>query len=154
VSILHPASSTLAVSDPGSTRLVYATIVGLLLIGFALVALGIWLIRQTRVDLPVLAPLERMGDRNWRRQTDPASQRRLLDEVRPDGAEPLRLQASPPAVDADFDVSQRPVASMNDLAPPAAGTRAPTPAGIERPELDDVSADLARDGIETSATEP
>ena len=128
----------LGAGDPGSTRLVYAMVAGLVVIGVLFVLLGIWLFRQTRYDPPVLAPLERMGDKEWRRQRDPATQRRVLDELRPAGAEPLRPEASPPNLDAEFDAAERPVTSMSDLAPPDAETRTPTPKGIDRPDLLDL----------------
>jgi hypothetical protein len=151
VSVLHFApTSIVAAGDPGSTRLVYATIAGLVVIGIVLVVLGVWLIRQTRIDPPVLAPLERMGDRDWRRQTDPATQRRILDEVRPEGAEPLHSEPSPPTPDAEFDLAERPVAPMSDLAPPAPYTRAPTPLGLKRPVVEPTSAD-ASDAVNTES---
>ncbi len=124
----------LGAGDPGSTRLVYAMVAGLIAIGVVFILLGIWLVRQTRYDLPVLAPLERMGDKDWRRQRDPATQRRVLDEVRPAGAEPLRPESSAPNLDAEFELADRPVAPMSDLAPPSLETRTPTPEGIERPD--------------------
>ena len=98
----------LGAGDPGSTRLVYAMVAGLVVIGVLFVLLGIWLFRQTRYDPPVLAPLERMGDKEWRRQRDPATQRRVLDEVRPTGAEPLRHEPSPPNLDAEFESGRSP----------------------------------------------
>ena len=110
-------------------------VIGLVLVGIALIVLAVWLIRQTRYDLPVLAPLERMGDRDWRRQSDPATQRRILDEVRPEGAEPLRSESSPPSLDAEFELADRPVASMSDLAPPVAEARSATPHGLDRPDM-------------------
>jgi hypothetical protein len=116
-------------------------VAGLIVIGVLFVLLGIWLVRQTRYDPPVLAPLERMGDKEWRRQRDPATQRRVLDDVRPTGAEPLRPEASPPNLDADFELADRPVASMSDLAPPDPETRTPTPKGIDRPDLLDLLDD-------------
>ncbi len=142
----------LGAGDPGSTRLVYAMVAGLVAIGVLFVLLGIWLFRQTRYDPPVLAPLERMGDKEWRRQRDPATQRRVLDEVRPAGAEPLRHEPSPPNLDAEFELAERPVASMSDLepstqsvgpsmsdlAPPTPESRTPTPKGIDRPDLLDM----------------
>jgi hypothetical protein len=131
----------LGAGDPGSTRLVYAMVAGLIVIGVLFVLLGIWLVRQTRYDPPVLAPLERMGDKEWRRQRDPATQRRVLDDVRPTGAEPLRHEPSPPDLDAEFEVADRPVTSMNDLAPPDPETRTPTPKGIDRPDLLDLLVD-------------
>ena len=128
----------LGAGDPGSTRLVYAMVAGLVAIGFAFILLGIWVFRQTRYDPPVLAPLERMGDKEWRRQRDPATQRRVLDEVRPKDAEPLRHESSPPNLDAEFELAERPLTSMSDLAPPSAETRASTPKGIVRPDWSDV----------------
>ncbi len=109
-------------------------VAGLIVVGIAFVLLGIWLVRQTRYDPPVLAPLERMGDRDWRRQSDPATQRRVLDEVRPEGAEPLRTESSAPTLDAEFELPERPLTSMNDLAPPDGETRSVTPQGIVRPD--------------------
>jgi hypothetical protein len=155
------APALLGAGDPGSTRLVYAMVAGLVAIGVVFILLGIWLVRQTRYDLPVLAPLERMGDRDWRRQRDPATQRRALDEVRPEGAEPLRHESPPPNLDAEFELAERPVTSMSDLAPstqspdpsmsdlapPVPESRTPTPQGIERPwfEIVDDPADVVDD---------
>jgi hypothetical protein len=120
--------SVLVANDPGSTRLVYAMVAGLVLIGIALVLLGVWLVRQTRYDPPVLAPLERMGDVSWRKR-DPATQRRILDEVRPEGAEPLATGTDAPTVDAEFDDASRVVPALDDLGPgvAAASTEPPTP---------------------------
>jgi len=151
----------LAAGDPGSTRLVYAMVAGLLVVGVAFLILGIWLFRQTRYDPPVLAPLERMGDKKWRRQSDPATQRRVLDEVRPEGAEPLRQEPSPPTLDAEFELAERPVTSMSDLgpstlsaeaarrdlAPPSPESRTPTPQGIERPDWIEATDGLS-DGVD------
>jgi hypothetical protein len=149
----------LGAGDPGSTRLVYAMVAGLLVVGVAFLLLGIWLFRQTRYDPPVLAPLERMGDKKWRRQIDPATQRRVLDEVRPAGA--LRQESSPPELDAEFELAERPVTSMSDLGPstlsadaagrdlasPSPQSRTPTPRGIERPDW--IEADEgSSDGVE------
>ena len=125
--------SALAAGDPGSTRLVYAIIVGLVVIGVALVALGIWLIRSTRQDPELLAPLERMSDRELRR-ADPATQLRLLDDVRPPGAEPLRRQAPRPVLDEEFGRS-RPPSPLDDLGPPLPGDRADTPSGLSAPDV-------------------
>ena len=133
-----------AAGDPGSSRLVYAMVIGLVLVGIAFIVLAVWLIRQTRYDPPVLAPLERMGDKDWRRQSDPATQRRILDEVRPEGAEPLRSESSPPSLDAEFELADRPVASMSDLAPPVAEDRSATPHGLDRPDLLDYDLEPQR----------
>ncbi|MGA7759003.1 MAG: hypothetical protein WCA57_14280 [Ilumatobacteraceae bacterium] len=129
--------------DPGSSRLVYAMVIGLVLVGIAFIVLAVWLIRQTRYDLPVLAPLERMGDKDWRRQSDPATQRRILDEVRPEGAEPLRSESSPPSLDAEFELADRPVTSMSDLVSSVEETPSATPHGLERPDMLDLEPPVA-----------
>ena len=120
---LAAPSVAVAALDPGSTRLVYAMVAGLVLVGIVFVVLGVWLVRQTRYDPPVLAPLERMGDADWRKR-DEATQRRILDEVRPKGAEPLRPEAAAPAFDTEFDLSRREPGSVSDLGP---GVSTPTP---------------------------
>lgn len=96
------ASELQDIGDPGRTRTVYAAIAFLIAIGVGLLVLAGWLIRSTRVDPEVLAPLELMGQRSWR-SGDPVWQRRRLDEVRPAGAEPLVRMASPPDADPDFE---------------------------------------------------
>jgi hypothetical protein len=121
--------SVLGASDPGSTRVVYAMVAGLVVIGLAFIGLGVWLIRQTRYDPPVLAPLERMGDRDWRKR-DGMTQRRILDEVRPEGAEPLNSQPDAPELDAEFELSEQPVSPMTDLGP---GLAAPSPGSFPVP---------------------
>jgi hypothetical protein len=104
----------LAVGDPSSTRTVYAVIIALGCVGLALLILGIWLMKQTKPDLELLAPLERMDDRSWRRQ-DPAQQRRTLDEVRPAGASPVDPSQDVPEVDDDFRRSKPAPANFDDL---------------------------------------
>jgi hypothetical protein len=126
------APSALGAGDPGSTRLVYAMIVGLVAIGIGLIVLGVWLVRRTRQDPEVLAPLDRMGERTWRR-SDPAAQRRLLDEVRPDGAEPLESSAPQPTLDAEFDRPNRPPAPLDDLGPGLPGDQGTTSADLPAP---------------------
>lgn len=117
--VVHPSVSPFAVigaGDPSSSRLVYAMVVGLLVVGLGFVLLGVWILRQTRADLEVLAPLERMGDRDWMK-CDPAGQRRILDETRPAGAKPLWSEPSPPPLDAEFEQGDHPVTSFTDLGP-------------------------------------
>lgn len=130
---LGPAPSSgvalVASGDPESTRLVYAMVIGLIIIGLLLVALGVWIIRQTRVDLDVLAPLERMGDSEWKKR-DRSTQRRMLDEVRPEGAQPLTPATEPPSLDAEFELDEHPVTSFSDLGPGVLSEeRDPTPVG-------------------------
>jgi hypothetical protein len=91
------------VGDPDGTRAVTAIVALLVVLGVGLAMLAVWLFRVTRPDPEVLAPLEVMGERRWRR-ADPVWQRRRLDEVRPDGAEPLQPSAAPPDLDEAFDL--------------------------------------------------
>jgi hypothetical protein len=112
---LAAAPASVAAGDPSSNRMVYAMVAGLVIVGIGFVVLGTWLLRQTRRDLDVLAPLELMGEREWARH-DPATQARMLDTVRPPGARPLRSATSSPRFDAEFD--QVPALnSFSDLGP-------------------------------------
>ena len=90
------------IGDPDATRTVIAIIALMLVMGVALVMLALWQRRETRPDPTFLAPLELMGERAWRRG-DPVWQRRRLDEVRPEGAEPLEKASAPPRLDEAFD---------------------------------------------------
>jgi hypothetical protein len=92
-----------SVGDPDGTRAITAIVALLVVLGLGLVMVAVWLFRVTRPDPEVLAPLEVMGERKWRR-ADPVWQRRRLDEVRPDGAEPLQPSAAPPDLDEAFDL--------------------------------------------------
>ena len=109
---LFPA--TASVGDPSATRTVYVTVVLLVALAVALAALAVWLFRRTRPEPQLLAPLEEMDSRAWRRQ-DPAGQRRALDASRPPGARPVQRAAAEPAVDTEF-ATQRPVQSFDDLS--------------------------------------
>ncbi len=118
----HRSTSVIAVvsdvGDPSATRTVYITVVTLAALGVLLAGLAIWVLRRTRPEPELLAPLETMDTRSWRK-LDPAAQRRLLDEARPPGASPLRREASEPAVDTSF-ATIAPVASFDDLSEDAA----------------------------------
>ncbi len=111
-----PSVVLVGAGDPGSSRLVYAMVIGLAVIGVVLTFIGVWIVRQTRTDLEVLAPLERMGDSDWKKK-DRSTQRRMLDEVRPEGARPLDPVAGPPGIDEEFEQSEHPVTSFSDLGP-------------------------------------
>lgn len=102
------------VGDPSATRTVYTAVVVLVVLGVVLAALAGWILRRTRPEPELLAPLEEMDTRRWRR-LDPATQRRLLDVARPDGAVPLVPSMSEPDIDIEF-MSNRPVTGFEDLA--------------------------------------
>jgi len=48
------------VGDPTAARLVLLIVITLVVVGFALIAVAVWLIRSTRVDPPEVAVLELM----------------------------------------------------------------------------------------------
>jgi hypothetical protein len=121
-------------------------VIGLALIGVMFVLLAVWVIRQTRVDLEALAPLERMGDRDWRK-SDPASQRRSLDEARPEGAQPLQSEPHRPRVDTEFEQSDRPIQSFDDLTSSDQEGADPTPTGSAAPDLD--GEEPTSDGVDS-----
>ena len=108
------ATRQLAVGDQTSTRTVYAVILALAAIGVVLIFIGAWMVRQTKPDPQLLAPLERMADRSWRQQ-DPAQKRRTLDEVRPEGAQPLLRETNVPEVDQDFAQPKPSIGKLDDF---------------------------------------
>jgi len=119
--VLTPISATLAaaaVGDPESTRRVYVTVVVFVALGVGMLALAVWLFRRTAPEPQLLAPLEVMDSRRWRR-SEPAQRRRELDAKRPPGARPLQRSTEPPQVDSEFGTAQ-PVRSFDDLTDDAA----------------------------------
>ena len=90
------------IGDPDGTRTVTSIIALLVALGLGLAMVAVWLHRSTRPDPELLAPLEVMGERKWRR-ADPVAQRRTLDAVRPENARPLEPSVAPPAFDEAFD---------------------------------------------------
>jgi hypothetical protein len=141
-----PIAGVVSAGDPGSSRLVYAMVIGLVVVGVGLILLAVWILRQTRPDLDVLAPLERMGDGDWKKR-DPSTQRRMLDEVRPEGAQPLAAEPPPPPIDSDFGQADHEVASFSDLGP-GLGGGAPTPTSGH------TDADGSDDEADQSTDEP
>ena len=110
--------SGVVAADTGSSRLVYAMVLALVLVGVALIVLAVVMIRRTRVDPEVLAPLERMGDRKWRK-SDAESRRTLLDAVRPAGAVAM--------------ASTEPETAVGDLPPPSVVEAAAPAEPVEAP---------------------
>jgi hypothetical protein len=90
-----------SVGDPDGTRVVSSIVALLTVLGIGLVMLAVWLFKLTKPDRELLAPLEVMGERKWRR-ADPVWQRRRLDEVRPPAAQPLQPSAAPPVLDEAY----------------------------------------------------
>lgn len=130
--VASTADPTVAeIGDPDGTRTVTSIVVLLVALGLALLLLAVWIFRTTRPDPELLAPLEAMGERSWRRG-DPVWQRRRLDQLRPKGARPLSPSVAPPELDASFDAG--PTASgFDDLRTPTPVPTAPSD-GASAPE--------------------
>ena len=152
-----------SVGDPAGTRTITSIVLLLAVLGIALLMLAIWLFRLTRPDKELLAPLEVMGERKWRR-ADPVWQRRRLDEVRPTEAQPLQPSAAPPDFDEAFfdhvpaasgfadlhdDAHRDGEPSPEAVAPLAA---AETPAQVEVPAVE--SNEPVANGTSSAAKEP
>lgn len=99
---LLPYQQLATIGDPDGTRTVTSIIALLVALGLGLAMVAVWLYRTTRPDPELLAPLEVMGEHQWRR-ADPVAQRRTLDEVRPANARPLEPSVAPPMLDEAFD---------------------------------------------------
>ena len=113
--VLRDLVAGAAANSAAETGAVYGVVAALLLIGIVLAVLAIWLIRQTRPERELLAPLERMHDRSWRKQ-EPAQMRRDLDEVRPMHARPVARGRNVPEIDDEFAQSQPRLATFDDLS--------------------------------------
>jgi hypothetical protein len=114
VEVLRDLVAIVAADNAPETRTVYAVVAALIVIGVALVILAIWLVKQTRPERELLAPLERMNDRAWRKQ-EPAQMRRDLDGVRPADAHPVVRGQDLPEVDDEFAQSRPALATFDDL---------------------------------------
>lgn len=169
--LLPPLNLLATIGDPEGTRTVTSIIALLVAVGLALAMVSVWLYRTTRPDHELLAPLEVMGDRKWRR-ADPVAQRRTLDTVRPDGAKPLEPSVAPPSLDEAFEAGPT-AAGFEDLhgdhaeeldGVPASPGPAPvfgsfpmsaeeTPREIDRPEGDDFSDEIDPDVLAAATAE-
>lgn len=146
-STLVPAMQ-FAVGDPVRTRTVYSSILFLIAVGVGLLVLTVWLVRATRAEPEFLAPLELMGRRKWRR-SDPVAQRRLLDAVRPQGAEPLSPSLPPPSGDPEFDLGPR-LRGFEDLSSDGDVDLDSDSDGESGPAVDDGSDDNSSGGSSTT----
>lgn len=142
-------STSGAITATGSedTRTVLAIVVLLAVVGIGLAMLSMWVFRVTRPDRELLAPLEVMGDRTWRRG-DPVWQRRRLDEVRPPDAAPFRPTSAPPAIDESYDAGPT-APGFEDLSDPddgadgADGADGGAPAAAPSDEIDNEDDTIA-----------
>ena len=87
--------TALVAAGSDDARAVWSIVALLAVLGVGLAMLAVALVRLTRPDPELLAPLEVMGNRKWRR-SDPVWQRRQLDAVRPADAQPLTTSPATP----------------------------------------------------------
>lgn len=113
------------IASTGTTVAVLVTLLALL--GLAMIAVAIWLVRTTRTDPVALGPLEVMGERQWRKG-DADHRRTVLDTARPVGA-PTSAAVVP------LEVSPQP---KGDASPPAVD---PTPPELPAPGSTDADAE-------------
>lgn len=119
------------IASTGTTMAVLVTL--LVVIGLAMIAVAIWLVRSTRTDSVALAPLEVMGERRWRKG-DPDRRQTHLDTARPPGAPPPA-----PMVIGDVEPPEG-----TDSTPPE--TAAPPDNGESSMEESAVPAPTSEDG--------
>ena len=100
-------------TDPQNARLVWIASGGLALVGVALLVGTVLWWRSSRVEHPALGPLEVMSARSFFKAAD-GEQRRMLDEVRPDGAKPVGAQRPDP-VDLSAAAAQSHAVGFDDL---------------------------------------
>jgi hypothetical protein len=146
-------AALVAAGDSSATRTVYGVVIALGVIGVALLVLTIWLFKQTKPEPQLLAPLERMDDRAWRKQ-EPAEMRRDLDSLRPTGARPVTREKSVPDVDAEFAQHKPTLGTFDDLqAEPSVDLRRITTGGAD-PLLAATAATAATADSEDEIAEP
>ncbi len=150
---IPPIHMLATIGDPEGTRTITSLVALLVALGLALAMVAIWLFKSTRPDPELLAPLEAMGERGWRR-LDPVGQRRRLDELRPADADPIEPSVAPPEFDDAFDMtpsspgfddlqddgtfaSDADRADPPDPPPPDPTVGAETPQQLDRPTLDE-----------------
>ena len=79
-----PAQVT--VGDPTAARLVLLIVITLVVVGLALIAVAVWLIRSTRVDPPEMAVLELMTTHAYL-SADTEERERMIERVLAEMAE-------------------------------------------------------------------
>jgi hypothetical protein len=157
-----------SVNDANSTRKVYLLAAGLAVLGIALVAITVWFWRSTRHDPELLAPLEVIGGRRFRRLEGDAQQA-VLDDARPVTATPMqwgvrRGEASgEPQIDLRASLRSAP-AGYEDLHDPALiavalaesvekGSELDDPIELPTTSTDDIDSALAAVGAKVDLPE-
>jgi len=111
-----PAQVT--VGDPTAARLVLLIVITLVVVGFALIAVAVWLIRSTRVDPPEVAVLELMTTHAYL-AADTEERERMIERV-------LAEIAEAEAAAADHDDVGENARVDNDVPPHSSAMEATT----------------------------
>ncbi|MGA0921937.1 MAG: hypothetical protein ACO3UA_09040 [Ilumatobacteraceae bacterium] len=111
-----PAQVT--VGDPTAARLVLLIVITLVVVGFALIAVAVWLIRSTRVDPPEVAVLELMTTHAYL-AADTEERERMIERV-------LAEIAEAEAAAADRDDAGDDARVENDVRPNSSAMEATT----------------------------
>ncbi|MBL6760353.1 MAG: hypothetical protein ISQ15_06755 [Ilumatobacteraceae bacterium] len=113
-----PAQVT--VGDPTAARLVLLIVITLVVVGFALIAVAVWLIRSTRVDPPEVAVLELMTTHAYL-AADTEERERMIERVLAEIAEAEATAAARGRDDAGDDARVD-----NDVPPDSSAMEATT----------------------------
>ncbi|MDA2974534.1 MAG: hypothetical protein O2986_08290 [Actinomycetota bacterium] len=113
-----PAQVT--VGDPTAARLVLLIVITLVVVGFALIAVAVWLIRSTRVDPPEVAVLELMTTHAYL-AADVEERERMIERVL---AEVAAAEAT--AADRGRDDAGDDARVENDVPPDSSAIEATT----------------------------
>ena len=113
-----PAQVT--VGDPTAARLVLLIVITLVVVGFALIAVAVWLIRSTRVDPPEVAVLELMTTHAYL-AADTEERERMIERVLAEIAEAGATAAARGRDDAGDDARVE-----NDVPPDSSAIEATT----------------------------
>jgi hypothetical protein len=106
------------VGDPTAARLVLLIVITLVVVGFALIAVAVWLIRSTRVDPPEVAVLELMTTHAYL-AADTEERERMIERVLAEIAEAGAAAADRDDVGEDARVD-------NDVPPNSSAMEATT----------------------------
>lgn len=108
----------MTVGDPTAARLVLLIVITLVVVGLALIAVAVWLIRSTRVDPPEMAVLELMTTHAYL-SADTEERERMIGRVLAEMDEADGTESD--AVGADSGEANGDSAA-NDTEPEAAGS--------------------------------
>ena len=131
-----------SINDADSTRKVYLLAAGLALLGVVLLVATVWFWRSTRPEPELLGPLEKMGERRFRR-LDGRARKDALNSARSKNAKPMRWGLvhgdAPMSPEIDLEAAARTeMVGYDDLRDPAppSNTSDEISQAIQEPDTD------------------